>query len=87
MSEKLLAGLGAEMVMGDMFLDRECVGNHRNGQFVITPAGAAVLARVAEGKPAPKPRKAPKTSSPPTTQDDVHFEADTPDGVDFSDEA
>lgn len=48
MSDKELIARGAEVVTGDLILNRKVVGHYRNGQFVITPEGAYELENVVE---------------------------------------
>lgn len=77
MNDKELIARGAECVAGDLILHRQVVGHYRNGQFVITPAGADILQNVVDVEAvevtevkaprAPKPRKGLK--SPDEAQD------------------
>lgn len=42
MSDKQFLDSGAECVGGDLILNRVVVGQYRNGQFVLTEAGATM---------------------------------------------
>lgn len=59
MSDKELISRGAEVVTGDLILNRKVVGNYRNGQFILTPEGADELENVVEvsAKDVTPPRK------------------------------
>ncbi len=48
MSDKEFISRGAEVVTGDLILNRKVVGQYRNGQFIITPEGARELKEVVE---------------------------------------
>lgn len=67
MSDKELIARGAEPVTGDLILNREVVGQYRNGQFILTPAGVAELARDAAA-PTAKTTKAAKPTAAPATK-------------------
>ena len=67
MSDKELIARGAEPVTGDLILNREVVGQYRNGQFILTPEGVAELARDA-ATPATKTAKAAKPTAAPATK-------------------
>ena len=81
MNDKELIARGAECVAGDLILHRQVVGHYRNGQFVITPAGADILqnvvdveaVEVTEVKPAkaPKARKGLKSPEDTTEAQDI----------------
>ena len=83
MSDKELIARGAEPVTGDLILNREVVGQYRNGQFILTPAGVAELARDAAAptaktakaaKPTAAPAEAPapaEASAPATADPDI----------------
>lgn len=59
MSDKELISRGAEVVTGDLILNRKVVGHYRNGQFILTPEGADELENVVEvsAKDVTPPRK------------------------------
>lgn len=67
MSDKELIARGAEPVTGDLILNREVVGQYRNGQFILTPAGVAELARDA-ATPAAKTAKTTAASAAKTAK-------------------
>lgn len=67
MSDKELIARGAEPVTGDLILNREVVGQYRNGQFILTPAGVAELARDA-ATPAAKTAKTAAASAAKTAK-------------------
>lgn len=48
MSDKELIARGAEVITGDLILNRVVVGKYRNGQFIITPEGAEELQNVVQ---------------------------------------
>ena len=48
MSDKELISRGAEVVTGDLILNRKVVGKYRNGQFILTPEGADELENTIE---------------------------------------
>lgn len=48
MSDKELIARGAEVVTGDLILNRKVVGKYRNGQFILTPEGADELENIVD---------------------------------------
>lgn len=48
--EKSLRDAGAQCVGGDLILGREVLGHYRNGQLILTVAGAAALEDLAGKK-------------------------------------
>lgn len=73
MSDKELIARGAEVVTGDLILNRKVVGKYRNGQFILTPEGADELENTIEVaatevgvKPKTKRAKAEVTEPVPT---------------------
>lgn len=76
MSDKQFLDSGAECVGGDLILNRVVVGQYRNGQFVLTEAGAAMAKLEAntidvEAKVVkPRTKKADKAAAPEPVVDD-----------------
>lgn len=67
MSEQKLVDMGAECVCGDLLLDRETVGKYRNGSFMLTEAGLAVLSRTVDVEaavPVSKPARKARAAAP-----------------------
>ena len=65
MSDTRLLALGAEVVCGDLILNRQVVGMYRHGQFMLTPEGEAALNDDAIEAEAPAPRAAaPRAAAP-----------------------
>jgi hypothetical protein len=64
MSDKELIARGAEVVTGDLIMNRKVMGHYRSGQFILTPEGVDELNNVVDvvaKEPAPaKPQKATK---------------------------
>lgn len=75
MSDKELIARGAEVVTGDLILNRKVVGHYRNGQFLITPEGAHELENVvdvvAKEVPPVKPPKGAKGAKAAAVAEEV----------------
>jgi hypothetical protein len=81
---EILRAHGAEVVGGDVQLDREIVGMLRNGQFILTPEGREAIdkrgapkaaAKAAPAEPKARGRKA-KPVAEPTPEPEVEQAAE-----------
>jgi len=83
MSDKELIARGAEVVTGDLIMNRKVMGHYRNGQFILTPEGADELNNVvdvvAKEDPQVASSRAPKAPKAPKVVAQAKVEADSDD--------